>query len=163
MTKNKIKRAAEWKRWYLKNKAYAIVRNYKYVHVRKKYCRTHKKKISKYATGYRLSKSGFTSNLWSRLNRRTVNGSNPNLRLDSCEYLYYIARGIRLEFTRQELENFVEANWATILKIRSQKQRVSIDRIDSDKHYSLDNIRFISTNENSSRVAARRKSLHSAL
>jgi hypothetical protein len=53
--------------------------------------------------------------------------------------------------SKDEFYNFVDDNWDTIQAIYDSGETPSIDRIDSSKHYSIDNVRFISVRENASR------------
>jgi hypothetical protein len=83
---------------------------------------------------------------WAALNDRTVNGSHP--RRDSQFAAHYLDRGIRLELTREQLADFVNANWGRIEEIRAAGGKESIDRIDPELHYSPGNIQIIPLSEN---------------
>lgn len=90
----------------------------------------------------------YTADLWGSLNSRTVNGAHP--RWNNKAARFYLNKGIRREITRAELLVFVKINWHIILAIWATGELCSIDRINSDGDYEIDNIRFISKRENSS-------------
>lgn len=87
---------------------------------------------------------------WGSLNRRTVNGTHPLW--DYKIHRKYLVRGIRLEITRDELVSLVTKNWPQITAMLANGEKPSIDRINPDGHYSLDNIQFISLKRNCGQV-----------
>ena len=100
---------------------------------------------SEYHRTHKHTIDGFTRRVWNSLRSRTINGrpnwSNPADR-------WYLERGIRLEITRDELKVFIAANGASIQAIWDAGDVLpSIDRIDPNGHYNLDNIRIISLSE----------------
>lgn len=68
-------------------------------------------------------------------------------------YKYYGARGIRCSITKEELEFLWHRDYAANMK------RPSIDRIDPDGSYELDNCRFMELSENSKRARKRGKKI----
>lgn len=85
----------------------------------------------------------FKLRAWGAINKRTVNGSNPT-------FSHYLKKGIRLEMTKNEFYNWCDDNKEKIQSFFDEEDSPSVDRIDSSKHYSIDNIRIISFSENSS-------------
>lgn len=73
--------------------------------------------------------------LWSNINCRC------NKQYDS-KYYYYGGKGIRNKLKQKDLLTLWSRDKAYLLS------KPSLDRIDSDKHYSLDNCRFIEADEN---------------
>lgn len=88
----------------------------------------------------------FVKQSWHCLNKRTVNGRYPDL--DNPKNASYFENGIRLEMTREDFKAFCKSHKATISKLYKQGKTPSVDRIDSHKHYSIDNIQIISLDEN---------------
>lgn len=68
--------------------------------------------------------------VWSNINRRC---SIPS----SSKYEYYGGKGISVEISRRELRSIWDRDGASKMKIPS------IDRIDSNKNYELNNCRFV--------------------
>jgi len=83
---------------------------------------------------------------WKGLNRRTVNGSSPQFK--NKANASYFKKGIRLEITKSELDAFCEANKQLILELYEKGTIPTIDRINSNDHYRLDNIRILSRSDN---------------
>jgi hypothetical protein len=52
-------------------------------------------------------------------------------------------KNISIEMTKDEFRNWVESQWTNITELYAQGRRASIDRIDSSKNYSLDNIQIM--------------------
>jgi hypothetical protein len=75
----------------------------------------------------------FKCNTWNNIKKRTVN-YNPDPRNKS-----YIKKGIELQMSKEEFYAWCDLNWEVI---RTMK-KPSIDRIDSNLHYSLDNIQVL--------------------
>lgn len=88
----------------------------------------------------------FVKQSWHALNRRTVNGKYPDRK--NPKNAPYFAKGIRLEMSRSEFKSFCETHKATIRDLYKQGKTPSLDRIDSQGHYSIDNIQIISLSEN---------------
>lgn len=55
---------------------------------------------------------------------------------------YYI--NVKIEFTREEFKDWCKSNWEKIINLK----RPSIDRIDKNKNYSIDNIQVIELSDN---------------
>ncbi len=91
--------------------------------------------------GKRTKMGSLIHSVWGSLNIRCSNGKYRNIRTKSKCKAY---DNILLLLTREELKNYIFNNWEYIDKLK----RPSIDRIDSTKHYTLDNIRFIELIEN---------------
>ena len=89
-------------------------------------------------------------NRWTNLNLRCVNGiyaNAPSVKYTS-QIKYYHNKGITLNMTKDE---FVA--WMYLMKpvhesIIAKGEKSSIDRIDENKGYSIDNIQMISLHEN---------------
>ena len=89
----------------------------------------------------------FMATRWNAMNARTVNGTSPRWECKGASI--YLRKGIRLEMTKEEFYGWCLSNWHYAIKLQKQNLIPSIDRIDSNKHYSLDNIQIISRNDNS--------------
>jgi hypothetical protein len=83
----------------------------------------------------------FATQTWNSLQRRTTNGTRPNWGADREER--YLRRGIRLEMTRTDYYSWCQNHREDILSLYNSNDTPSIDRINSDGHYSIDNIRVI--------------------
>ena len=84
---------------------------------------------------------------WKALNKRTVNGKQSHICLKKNPSYY--RKGIELRLTREEFNTFCEDNWDLIKSLYLQNKRPSIDRIDSDGHYELNNMRILDLSLNS--------------
>ena len=83
----------------------------------------------------------FVAKRWSSLNKRTINGSNPKWNDEVAGR--YLRRQVRLEFTYREFMAWCEPQKAVIEDLYHTGQIPSLDRINPDKHYSLDNLQII--------------------
>jgi len=90
--------------------------------------------------------AGFAAACWKRLNQRTVDGAHP--RPENKHIRVYLDQGIQLQITREQLTDAITAWWPKIRAMWAAGQTPSIDRIDSTRHYSPDNIQFIPLSEN---------------
>jgi hypothetical protein len=88
----------------------------------------------------------FAYTRWHKINNRTVNGHNPDIK--SRGSLSYILRGIEVRFNRKEFNAWCELNRIRILRLMTEGEIPSIDRIDSHGHYELTNMRIISMTKN---------------
>ena len=97
----------------------------------------------------------FARSRWNGLSKRTVNGSHaqPN----HPRYACYFANGIRLAMTKDEFYGFCQKNKAKIMDCFRRKEIPSIDRKDSEGHYSLDNIQILSLTANVAKANKQRK------
>jgi hypothetical protein len=107
---------------------------------------------------HRQTLTGYASALWASLNGRTINGGHPQWQSEFAGC--YLRRGVCLAITRVELFATVAAWWERIREMRAAGQIPSIDRIDPDGHYSVDNIRFIPLHENVRKQRHRRPVKH---
>lgn len=117
---------------------------------RRKYSQEHKEQIGmqrlRYYQEYGCTWRGFTTHRWNSINQRTINGSHP--RWDDRCHRSYLERGIRLEMTREEFKAFCLANKDLIEGMYKEGKVPSLDRIDGDGHYSINNIQIISMSDN---------------
>lgn len=118
---------------------------------RKSNCERIARYLANYRKSYRYTPAGFTSRKWGAINRRTVNGSCPDWNNPSISYSY-LDKGICLEITKEELRQIVDRDWHIIEDLWNQGKTPSIDRINPNGHYSVDNIRFIDLIENCRRT-----------
>lgn len=65
------------------------------------------------------------------------------------DYKYYGGKGIQNFLTLLDVQVLWNRDGATLMK------KASIDRLDSDKHYTFENCRFIEQSENSARINKR--------
>ena len=92
----------------------------------------------------------FIHTAWTALNIRCKNGTYHHLRtVDKCKTY----ENILILFSYAEFKAFCFNNEALIKTM----QRPSIDRINSKKHYSLDNIRIVELIDNSGREQRKAK------
>lgn len=92
----------------------------------------------------------WTKHKWATINQRTVNGryvNNLSVTLNRQQQSYY-TKGIRIEVTKEEFFQFFASQEYLILEIMSRGEKPSVDRIDEDGHYSLDNMQIIALDEN---------------
>lgn len=99
----------------------------------------------------------WASEKWSTINQRTVNGlyAQGNAVSTNAQQLSYLKRNIRIEMTKEELFRFCSENESTIKNMINNGERPSIDRIDNEGHYSIDNIQIISLYENQTKKSTR--------
>ena len=83
----------------------------------------------------------FKSVTWNCLNTRTINGSRPQWNKPNC--YHYLKKGTELRLSKNEYYLWCESNRLVIETIYSQGRTPSIDRINSDGHYEIGNIRII--------------------
>lgn len=103
--------------------------------------------MDKYPSHDRTTVQYFMLTRWNGINTRTINGKRPNYK---CKFAsIYLKKGIRLEMTREEFYGWCLSNWHIAEDIHKQGLTPSLDRIDEEGPYSLENIQIISRNENS--------------
>jgi hypothetical protein len=157
--KNKEELKIKHKKYYLKNKEKMLKQSKEYykkwseknkdkIKIKTKiYIINNKEQINKKVKIYRRTIDGYTSILWHSLNTRTINGKNPNWKNNNIKK-NYLNKGIRLEITREQLLQKITEDWIKINNMWNNNKKPSIDRIDSNGHYELGNIQFISMKEN---------------
>lgn len=101
------------------------------------YYESHKMELKRYRKVYlkihQKTLSYYISHLMNSIKTRCYN--------TKCnKYKYWGGRGIELEFTRQELENWLSKN-------NIDPRGLQIHRIDNDGNYALDNIEFLTRSE----------------
>lgn len=79
---------------------------------------------------------------WSNINYRSVNGSRK------VKHTHYVKRGIRLCFNKEDFYRWVESQFPHIRRMFLAGETPSLDRIDTDGHYELKNVRVLSLSEN---------------
>lgn len=105
-----------------------------------KLAKKHKMTVSEYIT-YRRKKfefANFKSKISSKYNNIIYRCTNPKDR----KFKHYGGRGIRCFLTLVEFEFLWHRDYAAAMK------QPSIDRIDSDGHYTIENCRFIEMSKN---------------
>ena len=85
----------------------------------------------------------FKSTRWKDLNRRTVNGYGRKLKQSS-----HLRKGIRVEITKEEFYAWCESQRVLIESLNAKGLRPSLDRINSNGNYELNNIRIIPHRDN---------------
>lgn len=125
---------------------------------REKWTQDQRKHRQRYRQSIRGTWRQFCEDRWGRLNRRTVNGNNPDWGSRSSRY--YLERGVRLEMSYSEFRDWCESQASIIEHLYRESHdnndlgiRPSIDRIVSARHYSLDNIQVVTWRENSRRAS----------
>jgi hypothetical protein len=86
---------------------------------------------------------------WNSMNRRTINGSNPDYK--NINTINYLKKGIALDFSKKEYYDWCESQRDIIEKIYTESRTPSIDRVNPDKNYSLDNVRILPFDMNNRR------------
>lgn len=90
------------------------------------------------------------NNRWASINQRTVNGKfTTSQSAQKCPQLKnYRDRGITLDMTYEEFKGWMLANEGIHNEIVATGDKSSIDRIDEELGYSLDNIQLIPLHKN---------------
>lgn len=92
----------------------------------------------------------YAAQLWKTLNQRCVNGlwANSPAVQKSPQMISYHNKGILLKLTKDELFKFWKDNEALVKEIISNGDKPTLDRINDNGHYSLDNIQILSLKHN---------------
>lgn len=95
----------------------------------------------------------WTVSRWRVINQRTVNGlyALESASSKNPQHISYLRKGIRIEISQEDFFDFCSDNEQKILQMMADDLRPTIDRIDIDGHYSLENIQIISLAENLSK------------
>lgn len=112
-----------------------------------KKCRTLYLKLNPSPSKIMGTLSRFKTVSWSKLNNRTINGSNPYWHIQQTANSY-LSKGTMLVISKQEFRDWCDKNEKLIMDIYRSGKKPSVDRIDSSKHYSLDNIQILELMEN---------------
>jgi len=88
----------------------------------------------------------FKTQTWSNINCRAINGSSPQWSHPNIRR--FLEKGVRLEISKDEFYKWCDLHEKEILSLYTDTSSPSVDRIDSNLHYSLDNIRIIPWKEN---------------
>lgn len=80
---------------------------------------------------------------WGNINKRTINGY---AKLTGGET--YKRKGTMLLMSKDEFYIWCDQQWSIIKKIYESNGTPSIDRIDNDGHYSIDNIQILEHSDN---------------
>lgn len=91
--------------------------------------------------------SHFKKYRWKDLNKRTINGSQ-SVRLAKKNNSSYRNKQVELQLTKDEFYSFCDDNQQVIKSIYESGEVPSIGRVDSNGHYSLDNMRIIPLSQN---------------
>lgn len=91
----------------------------------------------------------FRQSRWEHINRRTINGRVPRWWCKQARF--YLEKGIRLEMTKAEFYAWCASQAKIILKIYANGETPSIDRIDSNGHYIISNLRILTMKANVAR------------
>lgn len=141
------------RQYYAKNKehlrayqaAYALAHpDKKKAWIKSAYARSDKAKRNKSQRRIRGTSEGKLKICWANLFIRLTNPKHPS-------YRYYGGKGIKNFLTFDDLKTLWERDGAASMV------KASIDRINSDGHYTVENCRFIEQSENSKRAQHRRK------
>lgn len=100
----------------------------------------------------------FRVQAWGNINKRTINGSNPQETNKS-----YLVKGIELRMNKEQFYKFCDKNREIIekmLKCKIYKEKPTIGRIDHNLHYSVDNIQIQSFSDNAKEAFERNKKLN---
>lgn len=119
--------------------------------MQREYFRTNREYYRRLSKNHLARPEKLCTRIWLSLNRRTVNGNNP---CPVGSNKRYIVQGVRLDISRVELLELIKSEWEAIRMM----ERPSIDRIDSNGHYSVGNIRFIPFRLNCSLTKTRKLS-----
>lgn len=122
----------------------------------REYYQRNKEVLKAKCRAYRLTPKGWAVNAWARLNNRTINGAKPYWW--SLSHRYYLEHGVQLQMSKTEFYTWVLAHWAEAEAILRTGGVPSVDRIDSNGHYAIGNIRIIENHlnhQNGRSVAAR--------
>lgn len=87
----------------------------------------------------------WTSNKWSTINQRTINGkyaTQPACSMNK-QHRSYLAKGIMIDMTQDEFFDWCSARETQILEMMGNGERPSIDRICEECTYSIENIEII--------------------
>lgn len=95
----------------------------------RKYYQQNKEKCCEWQQNYAKTFKGYVVHLVNHIKQRCTNSNHVG-------YKYYGKRGIKCEFTVDELYN-----WLIVNKI--DPQSLEIHRINNDNNYTLNNIRFL--------------------
>ena len=86
--------------------------------------------------------SDFRAKTWYSINVRTVNGCN--IQIDNRSANRYRSNGVKLKMSKEEYYSWCNKRKSKILKMHHAGKRPSIDRIDDNGDYAIDNLRIIS-------------------
>lgn len=100
----------------------------------------------------------FKCSRWSAINSRTVNGRYPSRNTPAAAR--YLEAGTRLEMTKEEFHAWCDEHWEEIREIYDMGGTPSVDRKQSDGHYSVGNLQVRSHSDNSRDGARRRNAEH---
>lgn len=89
------------------------------------------------------------------INNHTVNGTHPQF--EENRHTSYLRKGIRLEMHKEAFREWCRERRTMIEDMANAGHRPSIDRINSDGHYQIDNIRVLPLSENISRASNGKK------
>ncbi|KKL06398.1 hypothetical protein LCGC14_2596430 [marine sediment metagenome] len=106
----------------------------------KKYRQTHKKELRQYALQYQKQYfktiQGHLCRVWHNMLNRC---NNPK----RSDYKYYGGQGIKVKFN-----TFTDFSSYVVNVLKSDPRGLTIDRIDNNGDYEVDNIRFVTRAEN---------------
>lgn len=96
---------------------------------------------------------------WNTINQRTINGKYANQPsvTRNPQNMSYFKKNIRIDVSQEDFFDFCSDNEQKILQMMVDGLRPSIDRIDVDGHYTLENIQIISLAENLSKDRMRKR------
>ncbi len=106
----------------------------------KKYQQTHKIEIAECSKKYRQTLKGYLSHVFDGIIRRCQNPKNDN-------YENYGGRGIEVQCTPEEFYHHITVTlgYDTLKKLKG----LEIDRIDTNDHYKISNLRIVTSGQNS--------------
>lgn len=110
-----------------------------------------------YSRDYQRSKANdfdhIIKNRWSSINQRTVNGkyANEPSVLNNPQHQAYLSKNITLDMSESEFWWFMYKNASTYYSIELSGGKASVDRINDQIGYRLDNLQIIPLHQNKSK------------
>lgn len=93
---------------------------------------------------------GWALAVWSPLNQRTIFGAYANSpsQRNNPQVQSYLSKGYELRVSKEDFFKWVGGQQDTVIKMYQEGEVPSLDRIDSNGHYELSNMRIITKRDN---------------